>query len=122
MAFDFARSARYAQDERKQIPKTVRPERSEAKSKDAIRQEIGSRGGTRTPDKVVNSHLLYRLSYPGTTGLTWHTEPSTRPPQFPGAANPRRFNSAIMSCWWVAGQKIRRQPGQTEKNSWFSKT
>ena len=28
---------------------------------------VGSRGGTRTPDKVVNSHLLYRLSYPGTT-------------------------------------------------------
>ena len=26
---------------------------------------IGSRGGTRTPDKVVNSHLLYQLSYPG---------------------------------------------------------
>lgn len=27
---------------------------------------IGSWGGTRTPDPVVNSHLLYRLSYPGT--------------------------------------------------------
>ncbi len=25
----------------------------------------GSRGGTRTPDQVVNSHPLYRLSYPG---------------------------------------------------------
>ncbi len=24
-----------------------------------------SRGGTRTPDRVVNSHLLYQLSYPG---------------------------------------------------------
>jgi hypothetical protein len=27
--------------------------------------EIGSRGGIRTPDRVVNSHLLCRLSYPG---------------------------------------------------------
>jgi hypothetical protein len=27
---------------------------------------IGSRGGIRTPDRVVNSHLLCRLSYPGT--------------------------------------------------------
>ena len=26
----------------------------------------GSRGGIRTPDRVVNSHLLCRLSYPGT--------------------------------------------------------
>jgi hypothetical protein len=25
----------------------------------------GSSGGTRTPDRVVNSHLLYRLSYRG---------------------------------------------------------
>ena len=24
-----------------------------------------SRGGTRTPDRVINSHLLYHLSYPG---------------------------------------------------------
>jgi hypothetical protein len=24
---------------------------------------IGSLGGTRTPDQVINSHLLYRLSY-----------------------------------------------------------
>ena len=28
----------------------------------------GSRGGSRTPDRVVNSHLLYQLSYPGTMG------------------------------------------------------
>jgi hypothetical protein len=27
--------------------------------------EAGSRGGIRTPDRVVNSHLLCRLSYPG---------------------------------------------------------
>ena len=26
----------------------------------------GSSGGTRTPDRVVNSHLLYQLSYRGT--------------------------------------------------------
>ena len=26
-----------------------------------------SRGGTRTPDRVINSHLLYHLSYPGIT-------------------------------------------------------
>ena len=26
---------------------------------------VGSRGGIRTPDRVVNSHLLCRLSYPG---------------------------------------------------------
>lgn len=26
---------------------------------------IGSSGGTRTPDRVVNSHLLYQLSYRG---------------------------------------------------------
>ena len=26
----------------------------------------GSRGGIRTPDRVVNSHLLCQLSYPGT--------------------------------------------------------
>jgi hypothetical protein len=27
--------------------------------------KVGSPGGTRTPDQVVNSHLLYRLSYRG---------------------------------------------------------
>ena len=27
--------------------------------------DFGSSGGTRTPDRVVNSHLLYRLSYRG---------------------------------------------------------
>ena len=26
---------------------------------------LSSRGGTRTPDRVINSHLLYHLSYPG---------------------------------------------------------
>src|SRR6266496_6262051 len=26
---------------------------------------ISSRGGTRTPDPVINSHLLYQLSYSG---------------------------------------------------------
>ena len=28
--------------------------------------KYGSRGGIRTPDRVVNSHLLCQLSYPGT--------------------------------------------------------
>ena len=28
-------------------------------------EENGSRGGIRTPDRVVNSHLLCQLSYPG---------------------------------------------------------
>ena len=27
--------------------------------------KCGSRGGIRTPDRVVNSHLLCQLSYPG---------------------------------------------------------
>jgi hypothetical protein len=27
--------------------------------------ELHSRGGTRTPDPVINSHLLYHLSYSG---------------------------------------------------------
>ena len=31
--------------------------------------KTGSLGGTRTPDKVVNSHLLYQLSYQGTNVL-----------------------------------------------------
>ena len=26
---------------------------------------MSSRGGTRTPDPVINSHLLYQLSYSG---------------------------------------------------------
>ena len=30
-----------------------------------IWEENSSGGGTRTPDKVVNSHLLYQLSYSG---------------------------------------------------------
>ena len=30
-----------------------------------IWEESSSGGGTRTPDKVVNSHLLYQLSYSG---------------------------------------------------------
>ncbi len=30
----------------------------------------GSPGGTRTPDPVVNSHLLYRLSYRGAINKT----------------------------------------------------
>ena len=30
-----------------------------------IREENHPRGRTRTPDKVVNSHLLYQLSYSG---------------------------------------------------------
>ncbi len=28
-------------------------------------RENDSRGGTRTPDPVINSHLLYHLSYSG---------------------------------------------------------
>ena len=31
---------------------------------------FGSPGGTRTPGKVVNSHLLYQLSYRGTANGT----------------------------------------------------
>ena len=30
-----------------------------------IWEESSSGGGTRTPDKVVNSHSLYQLSYTG---------------------------------------------------------
>jgi hypothetical protein len=29
---------------------------------------FNSRGGTRTPDPVINSHLLYQLSYSGSRG------------------------------------------------------
>ena len=28
-------------------------------------RRVDSRGGTRTPDPVINSHLLYQLSYSG---------------------------------------------------------
>ncbi len=35
-----------------------------------------SRGGTRTPDRVINSHLLYHLSYPGILGATTSTSPT----------------------------------------------
>src|SRR5690348_2834174 len=31
----------------------------------AMRDVGSSRGGTRTPDPVINSHLLYQLSYSG---------------------------------------------------------
>ena len=31
----------------------------------AARSDENSRGGTRTPDPVINSHLLYQLSYSG---------------------------------------------------------
>src|SRR5688500_3389284 len=41
--------------------------------------ESGSPGGTRTPDQLVNSQLLYRLSYRGSCvffhGLTIYTDP-----------------------------------------------
>jgi hypothetical protein len=30
-----------------------------------------SRGGTRTPDPVINSHLLYQLSYSGRMGFDY---------------------------------------------------
>ena len=30
-----------------------------------IHAVLSSRGGTRTPDPVINSHLLYQLSYSG---------------------------------------------------------
>ena len=30
----------------------------------------GSRGGIRTPDRVVNSHLLCQLSYPGMSTIS----------------------------------------------------
>jgi hypothetical protein len=46
-----------------------------------------SRGGTRTPDPVINSHLLYHLSY---SGIAMQTSDSQRPNQpiplrvFPG--------------------------------------
>ena len=30
-----------------------------------VNPENSSRGGTRTPDPVINSHLLYHLSYSG---------------------------------------------------------
>ena len=35
---------------------------------------IGSRGGARTPDKVINSHRLYLLSYPG---IYWYLGPDS---------------------------------------------
>ena len=31
-----------------------------------MKTDPNSRGGTRTPDPVINSHLLYHLSYSGT--------------------------------------------------------
>ncbi len=37
-----------------------------------LRVATGSRGGIRTPDRVVNSHLLCRLSYPGIFKLICH--------------------------------------------------
>ena len=43
--------------------------------------EANSRGGTRTPDPVINSHLLYQLSYSGKrnncNGLPRLTQPLT---------------------------------------------
>ena len=37
-----------------------------ATKKKSPSKEIGSGGWTRTSDQVVNSHLLYQLSYAGT--------------------------------------------------------
>ena len=40
--------------------------------------QIGERGGARTHDPVIKSHVLYRLSYALTSGLRW----------FPSAVDP----------------------------------
>ena len=38
-----------------------------------------SRGGTRTPDPVINSHLLYHLSYSGIAPKTSRDEGPNQP-------------------------------------------
>ena len=45
-----------------------------------------SRGGTRTPDPVINSHLLYHLSYSGTASY------------FTPSALHGQANGALISC------------------------
>ena len=41
-----------------------------------------SRGGTRTPDPVINSHLLYHLSYSGIAMKISHSEDRNQPTEY----------------------------------------
>jgi hypothetical protein len=47
------------------MPKALGKETARAGSESAAAKKNGSPGGTRTPDQLVNSQLLYRLSYRG---------------------------------------------------------
>ena len=62
----------------------------------------GSPGGTRTPDPVINSHLLYQLSYRGSkrTGTFFSIRSNGILDQ-----DTAIFSSALsIFCWCVAGQ------------------
>src|SRR5262249_55301577 len=58
----------------------------------------GSGGRTRTADPVVNSHLLYRLSYAGTKSSTDYVEP-------------RRSVKQILAAVGLLGRGSRRRGG-----------
>jgi hypothetical protein len=51
------------------LGQTARPQERGSDTKKPLRRQRllaeSSRGGTRTPDPVINSHLLYQLSYSG---------------------------------------------------------
>ena len=56
----------------------------------ALRQEDGSPGRTRTSDPAVNSRLLYRLSYRGISGSYSKATPSMKAPPSPARKSYRR--------------------------------
>ena len=56
---------RAAQLSSRHVPGSKTPLAKQMPGKGDLVAFLNSRGGTRTPDPVINSHLLYQLSYSG---------------------------------------------------------
>src|ERR1700738_4031204 len=54
-----------------------------------------SRGGTRTPDPVINSHLLYHLSYSGIAMKISHSDDRNQPTRVPSSARVTPLQSSV---------------------------
>src|SRR4051794_12262197 len=67
----------------------------------AGRKKDSSRGGTRTPDPVINSHLLYHLSYSGIAPQISRSHFRNQPtaPGL-GEGNPQDFSQSLISFPW----------------------
>jgi hypothetical protein len=65
-----------------------------------IEGHLSSRGGTRTPDPVINSHLLYQLSYSGKYNNCNDLPRCAQAPVIP------KLSLAIPDCHWAGVESL----------------